>query len=385
MTVNFVLVVVALTATVTSATAEGLVFRLLDPPCEAHWVTHALSSDGRVMAVNAGGHYYLWTPTGGYADLGPGHELTASVGISGDGTTVCGTILDQNGHRMAAIWRDGSGWTPLADVKHGNTVDGNLGSGYATNQDGSVAVGLAWSATGAAAFRWTAKTGSVRLPDSGHGSRASDAARRADVVVGFDEHPRTGHRRPARWVDERLQLIGQPDQTGEVLAVDAGGIRCCGQLDSRAFYLDNTAGLVDLGVLGGSPWDQSLAADVSDRGVVVGWSGAPAWDDLTAFVWTAGSGMLSLRDWLTDLGAEIPEHVFLSDALEISGDGSTILGAWRDADDLRGTWLVTGLSATAYDNLPVAESEPDTSWQSPSDRQAWPPPPTAPGRPIRPR
>jgi hypothetical protein len=356
---------------------------VLEAPRDAHWVNYALSADGTTIAANAGGHYYRWTAADGYTDLGPGHALASTVGISADGQAVCGTIVDADGHRRPAIWRASDGWQALPAVTGSRAVDGSLGSGYDPDRQGSAAVGLAWTDAGAVAFHWTASSGSRILPHSGHGSRATDLADRVDVAVGFDEDPRTGQRRPARWSAGTLELVAGPAQYGEVLAVSSDGDRCCGQLDGRAFYLDDTLGLVDLGVLGGSAWDHSLAADISDAGAVVGWSGDTTWGALDAFVWTPSAGLRPLARWFADLGIEVPADLHLTGALEISADGSTILGTWQDARWNQGNWLVTGLDAGSYAALPVSPSRPDTSWQSVKERSVWPPPPSAPGRPIR--
>ena len=381
--IRWLLIIGILFAAPGPARAAEPVFQILPAPGDAHWANHALSHDGRVVAVNAGGHYYLWTAAGGYRDLGSGHLLVSTVGISGDGRVVCGTILDETNLGIPAMWQQGTGWRPLGAVRGGEAVDGRLGSGYDPNHDGSVAVGLAWTTSGAVAFRWTAATGTQKLPDSGHGSRATEAADQADVVVGFDEHPRTGHRRPARWTAGRLELVAAADQTGEILAVSSDGARTCGQLDGRAFYLDESTGLVDLGVLGDSAWDQSLASDVTDGGVVVGWSGDAGWGKLEAFIWTQRAGIRPVATWLTGLGVTIPAGLTLTGALEISADGTTLLGTWQDGEWVRGIWLVTGLDTAAFGTLPTSNAEPDTSWQKNADRHAWPPPPSSPGRPIR--
>ena len=380
---RWLLIVYILFAAPASSRTVDPVFQILAAPGDAGWVNHALSHDGDTIAVNAGGHYYLWTRDGGYRDLGPSHVLTSTVGISGDGRVVCGTILDRANQGAPAVWKRETGWQPLGSVHGGKAIDGRLGSGYDPNHDGSVAVGLAWTASGAAAFRWTAATGALKLPDSGLGSRATETADQADVVVGFDQHPRTGHRRPARWTGGRLELVAASDQTGEILAVSSDGARSCGQLDGRAFYLDESTGLVDIGVLGDSAWDRSLASDVTDNGVVVGWSGDPSWGELEAFVWTSRAGIRPVTAWLTGLGVAIPADLTLTGALEISADGTTLLGGWQDRDRVQGTWLVTGLDAADYETLPATAALPDTSWQKNVDRHAWPPPPSTPGRPIR--
>ena len=362
--------------------AAEISFELLAAPGNAPWGSCALSGDGSTLALIAGGHYYRWTRDAGLADLAEGHPLATTVGVSGDGRVVCGTVADAAGRRVPAFWRAETAWTRLISPSPAQLAIENLGSAYAASHDGSVIVGLIWTTRVADAFRWTAPTGAVTLTGSGTGSRATAVAARGDVVVGFDEDPRTGRRRPARWRGGRLELIAGSDRTGEILAVDAEGGRCCGQVDGHAFYHDDTVGLVDLGVLVDPQWDRSLARSLTETGAVVGWSGDPTWGLREAFVWVADSGMQPVADWLVRLGVSLPDGLRLTDVHDVSADGSTMVGAWQDLDWNQGLWLVSGLGPDAYAALPAA-GEGAPPWQRTLSDPDRTPPPLLPGRPVR--
>jgi uncharacterized membrane protein len=49
--------------------------------------------------------------------------------------------------------------------------------------------------------------------------------------------------------------------------------------------------------------------------------------------------MLSLQKVLTQAGAQIPAGIYLTNALAISADGSTIVGTWADATYNQGTFM----------------------------------------------
>ena len=358
--------------------AAAVTFDLLDPPGEDRVIDGALSDDGATLAVVSDGRYHRWTREGGFEDLGAGHALATAVGISGDGGTVCGAVSADDGARKPAV-RDRDGrWTSLAGVS-GSGGD-KAGAAFDANADGSVVVGLAWDGERPAAFRWTPGGGAELLPDSGAGARATAVNGRGTVAAGFDVDPRTGSRRPARWVAGRLDLLAGPDHVGEVTDVDATGRRYCGQVDDRAFYRDDELGLVILGALDSGSGDRSRAMALTAGGVVVGWSGDPAWGSPEAFVWSRDAGMRRMSEWLAALGTPLPGGLELVNVLDASSDGSTMVGLWRDEAWNEGLWLVAGLDATAYEAL-ARMGEAMQPWQG--DLPPLGSPPSRPGRPVR--
>lgn len=157
---------------------------------------------------------------------------------------------------------------------------------HALSADGTTVVGIATSASGPQAFRWTAETGIVGLgdlPGGAFNSMAKAVSADGSVVVGR--------------------------------ATTAAG--------RQAFRWTASEGLVQLGALPGAPFEGE-ANDVSaDGSVIVGSAaGAPGAEiGYEAFRWTAAEGM-------TGLGAlpVPPTTPPFSQATAITPDGTTIAG-----------------------------------------------------------
>jgi probable HAF family extracellular repeat protein len=180
----------------------------------------------------------------------------------------------------------------------------------------------------------------------GASSRASAISVDGSTIVGFYEHPTQGIRRAVRWAARTTDLFTGRTTPGEATAVSSNGSKIVGQAATadgiHAFYYTDAAGLISLGTVSGIPSDQSIANGVSDKGKVVGWSGDPFFGGSEAFIWNAAnptSTMRSLRNTLTWAGAQIPNGIYLTNALAISADGSTIVGTWQDANFKQGTWM----------------------------------------------
>ena len=327
------------------AQAPTATFRMLDVGADT-WVNFALSADGSVVAANVGGEIFRWTAEQGFVDLGAGDFLTSSIGISADGSTIAATILGPDGLTNPGRWQEATGWISLGHPVKGCSMDGNWGSGYGVNRDGSMVVGLSWYCPGAQGFRWTERRGMVGLSyPKGASSRASAVSADGTTIVGFYEHPKQGIRRAVRWTPT-FDLFTGTTTPGEATAVSSNGSKIVGQAaiaeGIHAFYYTDAAGLISLGTVSGIPSDQSIANGVSDKGKVVGWSGDPFFGGSEAFIWNAAnpaSTMRSLRNTLKWAGAPIPNGVFLTNALAISADGSTIVGTWLDASFNQGTWI----------------------------------------------
>jgi probable HAF family extracellular repeat protein len=319
---------------------------MLDVPANT-WVNYAISADGNVLAANVGGEIFRWTAEQGFVDLGAGDFLNSSIGISADGSTITATIVGPDGYTNPGRWKQTTGWVNLGHPTKGCVMDGNWGSGYSLNRDGSVVVGLAWYCPGAQGFRWSEAHGMAGLSHPrGASSRASAISADGSTIVGFYEHPKQGFRRAVRWTPRKADLFTGRSTPGEATAVSSNGSQIVGQAADEsgihAFYYTDAAGLISLGTVSGIPSDQSIANGISDKGKVVGWSGDPFFGGSEAFIWSAAkptAAMRSLRKVLTWAGAEIPSDVYLTNALAISADGSTIVGTWQDVNFNQGTWM----------------------------------------------
>jgi probable HAF family extracellular repeat protein len=171
--------------------------------------------------------------------------------------------------------------TPLGDLP-GGPFD-SLATGVSA--DGSVVVGFSRSASDNQAFRWTAASGMVGLGglkyDGSGQSYASGVSADGSVVV--------------------------------VGGITAGG--------SEAFRWTAASGMVNLGNFSGNlTYNSGTSAANGDGSVVVGsgtfLSGGTAYTE--AFRWTAASGLVGLGD--------LPGGNFGSGAIDVSADGSTIVG-----------------------------------------------------------
>lgn len=327
-----------------SVWAQSATFQMLPSPAGPTWSNYALSNNGAVMAANYGGEIYRWTAKNGFADLGPGDFRSSSIGISNDGSTIISSRIGPDGNGNPAIWKGATGWTNLGHPSNGCSMDQEWGSGYDLSGNGSVAVGLAWYCPGAEAFQWSQKSGMKSLGHPhGASSRASAISADGGTIVGFYEDPKQGFRRPVRWVSGKSDLLAGAHTPGEATGVSSDGSQIVGQAatakGSYAFYYTQQHGLVSLGTVSGVASDQSFANAVANKALTVGWSGDPFGSGIEAFIWGPHFKILSLRKYLKNHGAKIPANISLTTAIDISADGSTIVGEWQDAAFNQGGWI----------------------------------------------
>lgn len=328
-----------------SMTALGqVIFKQFKTPLPT-WSNFALSSNGKVMAMNLGGEVFRWTASTGFVDLGFGDAFNSSVGISADGNTIVTGHVGPDGNTNPAMWQQATGWVDLGHPAEGCLVDGNWGDAWSVNQDGSMVVGLSWYCPGAEGFQWTQQDGMVGLGHPANASsRATAIAPDGSVIVGFYEDPVQGFRRPVRWISGSTDLFLGDAMAGEAIAVSTDGSQIVGQAadstgNGRAFYYTNTGGLINLGVLSGNTTDQSVAFGLSDSGIVIGASINTFFWTSQPFVWTAKIGMRPVQAALVRNGAVIPSGLTLTNVMAISADGSTIVGLWEDASFKQGIWM----------------------------------------------
>jgi hypothetical protein len=323
---------------------------LIDPTGTGTWENYALSKDGSVMAANYGGSIYRWTPESSkFTFLGTGNFLNSEIGISNDGTTIISARTGPDGNVNPALWRQGAGWSDLGHPANGCVLDGQWGGGYDLNRDGTMAVGLAWYCPGAEGFVWDRTNGmrSLSHPSGPYGtsSRASAISADSQTIVGFSEDPPTGVRRPVAWFRGKTYLFAGVHTPGEASNVSSDGLQIVGQAwntsaaSSYAFHY-RAGKLLSLGTVSGIASDQSFANAVADNGTTVGWSGDPFGAGIQAFIWSPKIGMRSLSRYLKLRGVVLPPGITLTTAIDISADGSTIVGTWQDVNYKQGGWMV---------------------------------------------
>ena len=321
-----------------------MTFQKLAWPVAPTWSNFSLSRDGTVMAANYGGEIFRWTQADGFVDLGMGDFLNSSVGISADGTTIVTGHVGPDGYTNPAIWQKSTGWVDLGYPAGGCLMDNNWGDSWGVSGHGRIVVGLSWYCPGAEAFKWTQADGMVGLGHPHHASsRATTISADGSTIVGFYEDPTQGFRRPVRWIAGSTDLF-LGDVPGEATAVSSDGSQIVGQAadstgNGRAFYYSNSTGLVSLGILGTSPYSQSVANGVSDNGLVIGASINSFTWMTRPFLWTAKTGIQPLKAALVARGAVILREIALTDVLAISLDGSTIVGLAQDNKGNFGVWM----------------------------------------------
>lgn len=207
--------------------------------------------------------------------------------VSADGSVIVGRASDSEAFR----WSEDAGMQSLGFLP-GATESWALG----VSGDGSVVVGYSTSASAIEAFVWTPDAGMVGLGDlpGGHaGSEARDVSADGSVVVGLS----------------------------------AG----------QSFRWTPTGGMASLGALPNASYSEAFAVS-ADGSVIVG-TALDANNENQAYIWTANSGMQSLRDVLvSDYGFDLTGWS-LNDALGVSADGRTIVGQGLNPDEQPESWI----------------------------------------------
>ncbi|NGX93752.1 MAG: autotransporter domain-containing protein, partial [Candidatus Afipia apatlaquensis] len=152
----------------------------------------AMSADTNVVAGTAydsmsNRQAFRWTQATGMTGLGflPGYTASAATGISADGTTIIGTVSDQNFTILQAMyWTQATGMVSLGSIPGWSGVRSYAA---AVSANGSVIVGSASDSSFIThAFRWTQATGMQDLGTLPGGAFSNATAVSADgnIVVG---------------------------------------------------------------------------------------------------------------------------------------------------------------------------------------------------------
>jgi len=325
---------------------------------------YSVSYDGSRIAASIAGQLYLYE-NGSFTLLAQTSPELRGCAISGDGTVIFANQVDSLGVNHPVLFREADGWQPqVLEVPEGYLkCDYDAATAYALNHDGTKATGLVWDYCTAKAFLWTAETGMQDLGES----RGSEISADGSVIVGFRHQPNGQGRSPAMWPVEGN--LGQPSMglhdpwdEGEVYDVTSDGSRLVGtaypvgsppeMLGYQAFIWDQgDTAITLLGTLTGSMNDISKATLISDDGKIFGVSG-PSTTNITSFIWTLETGMVNLKQYLIDNGAQgLDNATFLMWPSDISRDGTTLVGQWAD---LYGGF---GYYKAVFDDVaPVAET-----------------------------
>jgi probable HAF family extracellular repeat protein len=322
-------------------------FELLETPEPARWADFSLSRDGQNMGCLLGGTVYWWTAHDGFRHLAAGSPSHGDVSMSAQGNALVAARATASG-AVPTIWfQDG---TTLAIGTPGTAACPDKSGddqSFDLNADGSLAVGSSRNCDRDVGFVWSPRSGPRELAATSHPvTRGVAVSADGQIIVGYCEGSEAGVRLPAMWRgDSRADLFLGHERAGEARNISLDGEWIVGQADMgglspQAFLWTAGQDPVGLGNLSGHATDASLASAVSDDGRVVGWSGDELWGTQEAFVWTAQAGMRSLADILAMHGVDLPAGLKLTGALDISGDGTTVVGVCRDKNWNQLYWRV---------------------------------------------
>jgi probable HAF family extracellular repeat protein len=280
-------------------------------------VVSGLSADGSVAAGSIQGPGDM---EGAYWLQGQERRLSAAggqpgageaLGVSADGHVIVGRV-GRGSKAQAALWHDG--------VMQLLPAGSAAGAAFATSADGSVIAGSLEVGSETRAVLWTGGqlTKLDTLPGGGRYSVAyavsavgAVAAGQCDSMFGLEA---------CVWVDGRVVGLG-------------------GLTDHHEFL--------------------SSARGVSADGQVVVGSALGRDDASRAFLWTAADGMQALQEVLArELSADLRGWV-LTDALAVSADGRTVVGAGRNPRGETEAWMArrpAGAPPAAAAVEPVSET-----------------------------
>ncbi|MDC7999875.1 T9SS type A sorting domain-containing protein [Aequorivita todarodis] len=285
----------------------------------------------------------MWVEADGFTNIGginPGNGTGGDVEMSNDGNKIVGPYLNpaSNAKEMSIYDVPSQTWTPLGGI--GGQIGDQISSAWGISPDGSTVVGLGWlPGTGAHAIYWTESSGIVDL-----GSTVTDRSTRADaasedgsVMVGWQDSE-FGFRQAAVWTNGVQQLLYLP--TGEraaaagVISDDAVWVGGEGSSANsfQAYRWSEATGIENIGPPLQPGWRGATTGMSGDGSVIVGFY-RPQGPALfgSGFIWTEALGVTDLNTYANSLGIDT-QGIIMSLPLNISADGTTIVGAGRDSN-----------------------------------------------------
>lgn len=293
--------------------ATGTRTYLIDP-LGSDLIPTAISGNGGVVAGSLGGgpladvNAFVWDrAVGNVVNIGglAGGNLSYATGVSGDGSVVVGTTGANFGdpYQQGWRWTGEDGFTALDDIgddilifgsaedisADGSTVVGTGSVGDYDPDTDDISSGAIWPAGGTT----PTNLGNLPSPIITGGLLPTAASADGSVVVGFG--PGFG-------------------DDGSTFA-------------NRSFRWTQAAGLVDIGSVPGRPNGSVHITDCSSDGnTLVGYSTAGGVNTWEAVVWTADTGLRTLRSILVERGVVIPANIALRETY-CNGEG-TIIAGW---------------------------------------------------------
>ena len=302
----------------------------------------AVSDDGSTVvgSLNSG-TAFAWTKGGGLTSIG-GIE---AVGANSDGSAICGSVSTPSGESAGRLLF-GQAWEPFGGLG-ASGCDSSLSSGYDISSDGMRCVGLGWDGCSANAFLWEDGVGMAALPAMGTSSTRADTISGNGMVIGGWDQASNGSRRAAAWYEDATSgewsevlllegTTGNGAGYGEVNGSNGDGSILLGSANGSstatdgAFVYREGSGIEILGML---PQNTSPATggalDASEDGsIIIGFQreGFGGSQQFRASIWTQETGLIELKTYLNDMGANIPAAFTLAAGMSISDDGRVFCG-----------------------------------------------------------
>ena len=307
-----------------------------------------MSDDGSfVVGSNLSSQAVIWTSSDGPSIIGTGEFW----GVSNDGR-VGGSLANADGKEEAVLWENGTA-TFLGNIPDGNSCDAFYSSGLGISSDGSTVVGMGWQDCSVEAFYWNQVDGIVGLGQYNGNSTKAQAVSGDGSVIGGWVQSSSGTRQSCVWgSDGSSTLIGSLSpwsNAGEVTAFSSDGSRVVGfgastgGNDTEAYLaIENPSVLggyefVGLGVPdNNASFNESMAFDISENGVVVGQYLNNFPNDWRASIWTEELGsMVDFHDYLESLGIDdlsgwtfLKAHCVSADGTIVAGTAQNTFGSW---------------------------------------------------------
>lgn len=307
---------------------------------------------------------FRWTNDDSMVELGylDGHNVSRSVLISGDGTTIIGDgyHIFFDGRDAQFIWTIATGMQAL-----------NVGQKVTTvSFDGSILGGEMDHATARyEAFRRSGGSntglGFLATPDSKSFSSVADMSTDGSVIVGASKTP--GIFAAYRWtvVDGMVNL---GTLANNAAAISGNGNVIVGRIrgispDSVYIWTEATGATPLFDPV--ANWFIHASGISTDGRVVVGGmreTGDTSSDSIRGWRWTEPNGRQTIKEWLTAAGVDSTGWLFQK-AVAISADGNVVLGTAINPTGHREVyiaWVVDdlifgGLGGSMEDPLPGGE------------------------------
>jgi probable HAF family extracellular repeat protein len=314
-------------------------------------VAWAVSGDGSTVVgwqpiPTLSSQAFMWTRSGGavlLGDLPGGPTRGFAQAVSFDGSVIAGTgTIDNprapgNGLSGAFVWTKQTGMAAIGPFGIENNSEGR-----GISADGSVVAG--WGDGGPRAYRWTQAGGTQVLlaPDGEQvfSNQAMGISADGSTVVGLQNHlvNGAGAIEAFRWTAAGgMQMLGdlpgglyssQAEKASADGSVVIGASIVEGLTSGsnvfQAFRWTEQTGMVGLGDLSGGDIRSAAHGISTDGSIIVGTGSSTLGDE--PFIWDEAHGMRNLTTVLTqDYGLNLNGWV-LYQALDISADGTVIVG-----------------------------------------------------------